>query len=406
VRAGALVVAAVLGTAGCGTGGPARRAAVAPHGSLLVGNAGGVAGLDASTGAVNYSMSGAVAAPDGSALLRTENGPDGPRLTALNPGDGTFRWSRDIPAGLGVRLVAPGGTHVVLMPPEQTRGGRARTTIGVLRGSGGQVESNDLEGNYEPEAFSTDGRDLFVIEYSPPLAPDRYRVRRLHLATWTVEDVYSPDKDLQQDMRGTAHNQIMSPDGNRLYTLYTLLIGDTPRAFVHTLDLRDRWAHCIDLPAGVGVGPEGTTTLAVAPDSKHVYVVDSAAHTSIAVHVQSISHLGRHRQAPLDVSGPVVASATADRLYVAEATGRMTVVRTDTLAVERRWTTPAAVTALNPDRTGLVYLGAPGRVDIVDGVTGRAVGRLDLPFADRITFLGTLVPGPDPNKTGGINCAC
>ena len=46
-----------------------------------------------------------------------------------------------------------------------------------------------LAGNFEPEAFSLDGRALFVIEFSPPLAPYRYRVRSLDLGkTWADID--------------------------------------------------------------------------------------------------------------------------------------------------------------------------------------------------------------------------
>src|SRR5207244_13219195 len=115
--------------------------------------------------------------------------------------------------------------------------GRAATDLVIARADGSPPRQYSLPGNLSPEAFSSDTDALFVIQYSPPMAPDRYRVRRLDLATGTIGDVASPDADLQADMRGTAQVQSFSPDGNRLYTLYTRIEGSRRRAFVHVLSL-------------------------------------------------------------------------------------------------------------------------------------------------------------------------
>ena len=41
----------------------------------------------------------------------------------------------------------------------------------------------DLPGNLVPEAFSTDGHHLFVLDYVPAAAPDHYEVRMIDVST-------------------------------------------------------------------------------------------------------------------------------------------------------------------------------------------------------------------------------
>ena len=61
---------------------------------------------------------------------------------------------------------------------------RASTTIVVADPSGGSPASRfRLAGNFEPEAFSTGGDALFLIQYLPALAPTVYRVTELDLRT-------------------------------------------------------------------------------------------------------------------------------------------------------------------------------------------------------------------------------
>ena len=78
--------------------------------------------------------------------------------------------------------------------------GRATTSLTVVSTDTGDMRDYPLAGNFEPEAFATSGSSLFVIEYLPPMAPDRYRVRKLDLETGEVGAVYSVDGHLQESM--------------------------------------------------------------------------------------------------------------------------------------------------------------------------------------------------------------
>src|SRR5258707_859501 len=78
-------------------------------------------------------------------------------------------------------------------PARSPTGRRAAAGPGVRPGrerlvvTGGQQRRYDLAGVVEPDAFARDGDGLFVLEWLPPEAPDRSRVRLLALATNQVE---------------------------------------------------------------------------------------------------------------------------------------------------------------------------------------------------------------------------
>ena len=56
------------------------------------------------------------------------------------------------------------------------------TPLVIVRRDDPEPQVLSVPGNVEPEAFSLSGDALFVIDFVPPLAPERYRVARLDLA--------------------------------------------------------------------------------------------------------------------------------------------------------------------------------------------------------------------------------
>jgi hypothetical protein len=88
-------------------------------------------------------------------------------------------------------------------------------------------------------------------------------------------------------MRGTGRVQVYAPKGNFLFTLYTDQPPNTAHrslssyddhgevhAFVHVLNLKQGWAHCVDLPVPFGNGTQPANDIAVAADGSYVYVGD------------------------------------------------------------------------------------------------------------------------------------
>ena len=74
----------------------------------------------------------------------------------------------------------------------------------IVRRDDPEVQVLSVAGNVEPEAFSLSGDGLFVIDFVPPLAPERYRVARLDLPRGSVDALRSYEQELQEPMRGTA----------------------------------------------------------------------------------------------------------------------------------------------------------------------------------------------------------
>jgi hypothetical protein len=131
----------------------------------------------------------------------------------------------EIPPGLTAVVAWTSGRSVALIPQRALESrhagsGRNRTRIVVARPDGGRLRTFDLRGDFEPEAFSTDDRKLFLIECLPGDS-GRYRVRMMRLASGAVLSVGRLTKTAPDSMRGTGRVHEYSPDGDVLYTLYT-----------------------------------------------------------------------------------------------------------------------------------------------------------------------------------------
>ncbi len=280
---------------------------------LVAGSA--VTGIDAVSGTVRFLLPDAITAPGGKSLIKTTHTPEGTRLEVLDGETGGLVSSQQVPGSLVAHTASPRGRLVALAEPGTIEGawlapGRAQTHIVVADVELGSHRDILLDGNYAPEAFGFRDDRLFVVEYLPALAPDRYRVRQLDLQTGQVSPVGGPTQKalpneqkpatIEEEMRGRSRTQVMAPDHTRVYTLYIhdedhlhrrdyRELGGPGRpaagvhAFVHVLSLTEGWAFCIDLPAPFGMGPAEAHTLALSPDGKRLAVVAASPGATIAV---------------------------------------------------------------------------------------------------------------------------
>jgi hypothetical protein len=318
--------------------------------------------------------------------------------------DGQTAWEHQLGERLAARVASADGSLVALLPADDAKvdpyhaAGRARTGVMVAATTGEADRTYRLEGNFEPEAFSRTGDALFLIEYLPAMHPDRYRVRRLDLSSGAVGAVPSVDGHLQESMRGTARVSAASPDGRRLYTLYTTDGPDGPKAFVHVLDLEDSWAHCVDLPAPLGSAPEDELAIAAGPGDHGVVVVDAAEGAAVEVDPSSLRVARTSTFRPLTDTGTVRAAVSrTGEVYVAK--GRTVAVLGDDLRPTGRWTTERASMGLfaDPDHDRLWQV-TDGVVWALEPATGRRVGSVVLP--------GNGPPPTVPGDTPVLQCAC
>jgi DNA-binding beta-propeller fold protein YncE len=391
--------------------GPADDRADGHRDVVFVGSASGLTALRATDGAVLVGAPGGIASRDGALVFRATQSVSATRVEALESSTGAARWSRLVDPGLTLAAATERGDAVVLAPldgvmePAMDHGylaaPRENTSLVVLKDGGRVTQRLDLPGNLQPEAFSADGQSVFVLEYTPATAPERYRVRRLDLLNATVNDVYSPDKDLQTDMRGTARTQVFSPDGRRLYTLYNL---DGQRAFVHVLNLDEQWAHCVDLTGPIGLGPDGSTALAISPDGNRVYVADRSVGRVAEIDTRALAVTRTAEIPTATVASRAVATTSAhgDRLYVGDATALYSI---DTATLELaadRLPVAGPVAGLQVGR-GEIWIARDDRLDVVRD--GRIVRTVRVPGLTGIDRLGLSSPVLAAERRT-LQCAC
>ena len=395
------MVAAVMAGCGAEAATPAQRSV--PADVLMVPVDGGLDLVSAATGRVALSLSGGIASPDYSVLASTS--PEGDetvvRTTDLS---GAELASATVDGAMTARVVSPSGELVAVTEPPRAGttayvpAGRSTTRVAVVDGDG-RASAFDLKGNFEPEAFSTDDRQLFLIEYIPARAPTRYRVRRLVLARGKVYPIGRLKTAAPGQMQGTGRTQVYSPYGNELYTLYTQqreaghdgegIHGE--HAFVHLLNLDGGWTHCIDLPASFGSGTATASAVAITPDGADLFVVD---WTQGIVADAQPSELRVVRRAAVDFGAPderTYAQATSDRLYVAGGS-EVVVLDTADLAEIARWPMRGEVSGLSlSDDAGRLFVATPGAIDVVDAATGEMLHEIEA--ADALGVVHAAPPG-------------
>jgi hypothetical protein len=385
------VTAAALCACGAEAATEANRSA--PADLLFVPVEGGLDVLSATSGHPTRTLPGGIASPDYSVLASTEPEGDGTlvRMTDL-AGEELVRAS--VAGQMTARVVSPSGALVAVTEPAEdgstpyVPAGRSSTKVTVVDADG-KSETFDLRGNFEPEAFSTDDRQLFLIEYIPARAPTRYRVRRLLLSKGKVFPIGRLKTAAPGQMQGTGRTQVYSPYGNELYTLYTqqkeaghdhdAIRGE--HAFVHLLNLDDGWTHCIDLPASFGSGRATASAVAVTPQGDDLFVVD---WTKGIVADAQPAELRVVRSASVDFGAPddrTYAQVTGDRLYVGGGSD-IVVLDTDTLRVVDRWPMRGEITGLTlTDDAERLYVATAGAIDVVDVTTGETGHEIETPDA-------------------------
>jgi hypothetical protein len=401
--AGTLGVTAVvlLGVVGAATAHDGRAAE-----RLYLTTDSGVTVIDPHSGDTNLSLPDALPTGDWSAVVRASvERPDATVVEAVDPETGAVLRSQRFDGALSVRAVSRTGDLVALMAREPRRGlgglyraaRRERTTLTLTRLDGAPPRTLAVDANIEPEAFSSDRDALFVIEYSPPLDPDRYRVARLDLASAQIGDVYTTEKELQGPMRGTARMQVLAPDGSRLYTLYTKANRE---AFVHVLSLDDQVANCVDLPKGFGSVPEAMA-ITTSPDGTRVIVVDAAAGRAAELDAARLQVQRTRPVRGVEPSRHVTTAATANQVFV--ASGRTVLaLREPTLERSRHWAADTPVQALHVGDDGTLFVAERSQISALDP---RSSVRRSFDVTARGKIRG-VADGLPATAKSTVQCAC
>lgn len=402
MRARALVSVIVIGLAACGRlegAGPGST----PGEALILGSDRALVSMDSETGAVLFQGPGVPALGTWSPVFAASAAGEATTLQASDVATGDVVSSLEVPGSLDIRVASPDGTLVAMMEPLPAGGSpwiptpRTSTDLVVADPTGAtEPRTYRLDGNFEPEAFSADGTGLFLISYLPPDDPTGYRVARLDLDSGKVTRVLTGVKGVAETMSGTRLEQVVSPDGTMLYTLYTTQPAEyvgvhhagRPVAFVHTLSLDEGWAHCVGLPRELWGGDPADQAMAVSQDGARLYVVDTARDVLAVMDTEELSSESFELDLP-SADTPARAAVGEDgTLFVAAGT-EIAAIDPATPKVTATWTTGAPVTTIGALPEGLGVAMAD-RISVLDSATGEHLRTIPSPPMEDPTYLGRL----------------
>ncbi len=140
--------------------------------------------------------------------------------------------------------------------------------------------SVNLNGWFQFDAISNDGRRLFLIEY---LSGGDYRVRVYTISARQLEPNVVVDKSSpSESMTGVRLMGVPSVEGQWLFSVYARQYAG---AFIHVLNLDGSFAYCIDLPgSGYSADPRAFDwSLALSPTGSTLYATNTAMGTAARI---------------------------------------------------------------------------------------------------------------------------
>lgn len=250
----------------------------------------------------------------------------------------------------------------------------------------------ELQGAFDYDALSPDGKLLYVAEQVPGPLEARYQVRAVETTTGVMRDAIIVDKrNIDEQMAGWPIDQARRADG-MVMTLYR----GAAYPFIHALSSREAWAVCIDLPTrgfddveaaadwgvvSLGAGKSdlavnGTLGIAVEinPDLTVKRTVDFEPSAAAAFRLAKFGH------GELGPAGRRVIPAPDGGSVFAAGEGGIVRIGAADLDVQQRYLTGTAIDGLTltPDGATLFALTRTGgriaRLDVATGEVARWVG--------------------------------
>jgi len=202
------------------------------------------------------------------------------QLKSFDPHTGGEQSGFTLQGAWALSGVSPTGrwlalTRILSESEEQTwaAANQWKTDLQIVDAQTGQTAHRlSLDGNFEVETIS--GKSLFLIQHLPAVNPDHYLIRLYDLSAETLIADPLRSKGADEVMAGLAWDGVASPDGLWLLTLYLSTRRNV--AFIHTLDLLNKFPLCIDLPSGGGDFDQlKYYSLSLSPDGLKVYATNA-----------------------------------------------------------------------------------------------------------------------------------
>ncbi len=329
--------------------------------------------FDAQTKRARFILPHGLRSADGSAYWSAFHTGGMTALHSFDVADGSIRASLGLEGNWELGAVSATAKWLALkrVPPESERAA-SKTTIALIDVQTLQTTRTlSLDGNFDVDALDARGSALYLIQHLPVNNPDHYQVRLYDLALGQLQDGAIVDKrNIDEVMAGYPSTQVASPDGQWLFTLYVGM--QEGHAFIHALNLRERYAWCIDLPSGDG---DSETlehyALALAPDGHTIYASNAVLGVLSKVDVMNIGEPRVIQYTPFanKADAPMAdALVSKDSAHVFQSDGRTVWqydAATNRVQELKRGTMPILGLALHSDANELLLVYADHSVSAV-----------------------------------------
>jgi hypothetical protein len=273
---------------------------------------GPVIAYDTRTGDRRFALPRGISSSDGRVHLAVSSGRVGTVVSRYALASGALQGSWMLRGRWQLAAVSPTGAWTAL-----ARRSLARTSVRIAGRNGRIAHELELEGDFEVETISRDGKRLFLIEHLRGQAAPGYRVRLFDVSRSRLASKPLRGKGEPSVMAGLAWSGIGSPDGRWLLTLYL----NTARnlAFVHALDLDRSLPSCIFLPSRTSVSALKRYSLTLSPDGRRLFATNPALGVVAEIDLERRSVVRTARfaagPAPSTVSLPGTVSRGGRSLY-------------------------------------------------------------------------------------------
>jgi hypothetical protein len=246
------------------------------------GQGGPLVGYDTATGAARFTWPAGFLTPDGRRYFAAAAQGDATSIDVYDPRGGTFMERFVIDGAWELRGVSATGSWLGLrrIPTAAElaawqAGNDRQTDLAVMDTVSSRITHEiHLDGNFDVDGLSVLGDSLYLIQHIVVSDGEHYLVRLYDLWRETLRPNPLRDKRSPDDvMTGEAWDGVASVDGQWQLTLY--LNTKHHSAFVHSLNLQERYPVCIDLPSGNGdLAKLRAYALTMAPDGMHAYAAN------------------------------------------------------------------------------------------------------------------------------------
>lgn len=362
-RIALLTLAAAALVAGCGGSAnetlPPELVTLRPAGT-----AGPLLGIDAPSGAQRFALRDGVASADGSRYYATFESPGGTELRAYRPATARLISTARISGTWRASAVSADGRFVALTG----RPHAGRPTFAVHE-AGAPLHVLELEGRFEVDGLAPDGSALYLVER---FADGRYAVRYYDLAQDRLHTESIRVKNEQEEMSGLPGQQVATPDGSWLLTLFTNT--EERKAFVHALNLRARYALCLDLPGEGDLGSLRGYGLALTPRGDALFAPNPALGVVVRLDLVEPGRMDTASFTGANGRGSTASAVSRDGRTVYFARGDSLWAYDAALSLVRgpyRLGVDGPRLAFGPDGRRLYALAADGRLVVFDAATGK-----------------------------------